>query len=362
MLIVDGHLDLAMNALKENRDLLVNVWTTRVRESHDTAKGKGKSTVSLEEMRRGRVALCFTTAHAFATTGRFIPHMDFGSPEQAFAVARGQLAYYEALERQGHARIIRSAESLDDHMAEWTRWDTGDNPDPATSPPLGLVVSMECADALLDPAQLEDWWNWGLRLIGPAHSAEGRYAGGTGSASGLTDLGPPLLAEMQRLGIPLDLTHCSDAAFRECLQHYEGPVLASHSNSRVLVPHQRELDDGQIQDILDRNGVIGVTLGNWQLQYEWKCLGDNRHLRVMLERAVDHIDHICQMAGDHLHVAIGSDLDGGVGTDEFPADLDTIADLQRFIELLDGRGYSTEATEAILNGNWLRFLRDAWAD
>ena len=166
---------------------------------------------------------------------------------------------------------------------------------------------------------------------------------------------------MQRLGIPLDLTHCSDAAFWECLQHYEGPVLASHSNSRVLVPHQRELDDGQIQAILDRDGVIGVTLGNWQLQYEWKCLGDNRHLRVMLERAVDHIDHICQMAGDHLHVAIGSDLDGGVGTDEFPADLDTIADLQRFIELLDGRGYSTEATEAILNGNWLRFLRAAWA-
>ena len=165
MLIVDGHLDLALNAIKENRDLLVNVWTTRVRESHETAKGKGKSTVSLDEMRSGRVALCFTTAHAFATTGRFIPHMDFGSPEQAFAVARGQLAYYEALERQGHARIIRSTESLDDHMAEWTRWDTGDNPDPATSPPLGLVVSMECADALLDPAQLEDWWNWGLRLI-----------------------------------------------------------------------------------------------------------------------------------------------------------------------------------------------------
>ena len=360
MLIVDGHLDLALNAIKENRDLLVNVWTTRVRESHETAKGKGKSTVSLDEMRSGRVALCFTTAHAFATTGRFIPHMDFGSPEQAFAVARGQLAYYEALEPQGHARIIRCLEDLDGHMDEWTQWDAGDTPDPATSPPLGLVVNMECADAVLDPGQLEDWWNWGLRLIGPAHSAEGRYAGGTGSASGLTALGPPLLAEMQRLGIPLDLTHCSDASFWECLQHYEGPVLASHCNSRTLVPHQRELDDAQIQAILDRNGVIGVTLGNWQLQYEWKCLGDNRHLRVMLDRAVDHIDYICQMAGDHRHVAIGSDLDGGVGTDEFPADLDTIADLQRFTEILDKRGYSAEATAAILNGNWLRFLRDAW--
>jgi len=95
MLIVDGHLDLALNALREDRDLLVDVWTTRVRESHDTGKGKGKSTVALPEMRQGRVALCFTTAHAFCTTGRFIPHMDFGSPEQAFAVARGQLAYYD---------------------------------------------------------------------------------------------------------------------------------------------------------------------------------------------------------------------------------------------------------------------------
>ena len=127
---------------------------------------------------------------------------------------------------------------------------------------------MECADALLDPAQLEDWWNWGLRLIGPAHSAEGRYAGGTGSASGLTDLGPPLLAEMQRLGIPLDLTHCSDAAFWECLQHYEGPVLASHSNSRSLVPHQRELDDAQIQAILDRHtDAWGIKVSNVEIKH-----------------------------------------------------------------------------------------------
>ncbi len=366
MLIVDGHLDLAMNAIKENRDLLVNVWTTRMQESHDTGKGKGKSTVSLEEMRRGRVALCFTTAHAFATTGRLIPHMDFGSPEQAFAVARGQLAYYEALERQGHARIIRSLESLDTHMAEWIAWDEAQEPgadvDIESSPPLGLVVNMECADAVLDPGQLEDWWNWGLRLVGPAHSGEGRYAGGTGSASGLTEQGPALLTEMQRLGIPLDVTHCSDASFWECLQHYDGPVLASHCNSRVLVPHQRELDDDQLKAVLDRQGVVGVTLGNWQLQFEWKCLGDNRHMKVMLDRAVDHIDHICQLAGNHDQVAIGSDLDGGVGTDEFPADLDTIADLQRFIDILDRRGYSPEATEAILSGNWLRFLRRAWGD
>ena len=360
MLIVDGHLDLALNALHGNRDLLVDVWTTRVRESHDTGKGKGKGTVALPEMRRGRVALCFTTAHAFCTTGRFIPHMDFGSPAQAYAVARGQLAYYEALQRDGHVRIVMSRNQLDEHMAEWFDWDSHEEPDPSTSPPLGLVVNMESADGLMAPDQLEEWWNLGLRLLGPAHSAEGRYAGGTGSATGLTELGPPLLAEMQRLGIPLDLTHTSDAAFWECLEHFNGRVLASHANSRELVPHQRELDDRQLRAILERDGVIGVTLGNWQLQYEWKCLGDNRHLRVTLDRAVDHIDYICQLAGDHHHVAIGSDLDGGVGTDEFPHDLETIDDLQRFNEVLARRGYAEDAIAAILHGNWLRFLREVW--
>ena len=360
MLIVDGHLDLAMNALLGNRDLLVDVWTTRVRESHDTGKGKGKGTVAIPEMRAGRIALCFTTAHAFCTTGRFIPHVDFFSPAQAHATARAQLAYYEALHQQGHVRIVASRKQLDAHIDEWSHWDAQDAPDPVTSPPPGLVISMESADALLTPDHLEEWWNLGLRLVGPAHSGEGRYAGGTGSASGLSPLGQSLLAEMQRLGIPLDLTHTSEAAFWQCLEYYDGPVLASHANSRVLVPHQRELDDRQLQAVLARDGVIGVTLGNWQLQYEWKCLGDNRHLTVTLDRAVDHIDHICQLAGDHTQVAIGSDLDGGVGTDEFPRDLETIEDLQRFNELLSKRGYNDDSIAAIMHGNWLRFLRSVW--
>ena len=362
MLIVDGHLDLALNALQGNRDLLVDVWTTRVRESHDTGKGKGKGTVALPEMRQGRIAVCFTTAHAFCTTGRFIPHMDYASPAQAHAMARAQLAYYEALDRQGHVRILTGRAQLDAHIVEWTEWDADPAADPQDSPPLGLVINMESADALLEPDGLQEWYDLGLRLIGPAHSGEGRYAGGTGSATGLTELGVELLAEMQRLGIPLDLTHTSEAAFWDCLEHYPGRVLASHANSRVLVPHQRELDDRQLRAIIERQGVIGVTLGNWQLQYEWKCLGDNRHLRVPLERAVDHIDHICQLAGNHTQVAIGSDLDGGVGTDEFPADLETIADLQRFNQILSDRGYTTDAIAAILHGNWLRFLREAWGD
>jgi membrane dipeptidase len=167
---------------------------------------------------------------------------------------------------------------------------------------------------------------------------------------------------MERLVIPLDLTHLSDESFWEALDIYGGRVLASHTNSRTLAPHQREFDDAQLRAILDRDGVIGVTRGNWQLLHGWIVGAKNEHLHLTLDRAVDHIDYICQMAGDSKHVAIGSDLDGGVGTDEFPADLDTIADLQRFNERLADRGYKPDAVADILHNNWIEFLRKAWSD
>ena len=360
MIIVDGHLDLALNALQNNRDLTLDSYTTRVLESNSIGKGKGKGTVALPEMQKGRVALCITSLCA-RCTGRAAPHIDFGSPMQAYGVAQGQLGYYRGLEYTGDMRVIEELQDLDDHIEEWQRWDADANADDDFMPPLGLVVSMESADPVLEPAQLEDWWVQGLRLIGPAHFGVGRYCGGTGSNVGLLDAGPELLKEMERLGFILDTTHLSDESFWDCMDFFNGRVIASHTNSRELVPHQREFTDDQLQAVLKRDGVIGVTLGNWQLLHGWIVGGKNEHLSVSLDRAVDHIDYICQMAGDCKHVAIGSDLDGGVGTDEFPHDLDTIADLQRFQDRLDKRGYSQEAIADILHGNWIEMLRRAWS-
>jgi membrane dipeptidase len=359
MLIVDGHLDLALNALQNNRDLLLDAYTMRALESSTVGKGKAKGTVAFPEMRRGRIGLCFTTLCA-RCTGNAAPHIDFGSPAQAYGIAHGQLAYYRGLEREGYVRVITDCNALDGHLEEWQQWEANSNDDSASTPPLGIVVSMESADPVLTPDQLQEWWEAGLRLIGPAHFGLGRYAGGTGCNDGLTELGPDLLREMERLGIPLDLTHLSDESFWQALDHYQGHILASHTNSRTLVPHQREFDDAQLRAILERDGVIGVTLGNWQLLHGWIVGAKNEHLRVTLDRAVDHIDYICQLAGDHKHVAIGSDLDGGVGTDEFPIDLDTIADLQRFEQRLANRGYSGESISDILHGNWIALLRRAW--
>jgi membrane dipeptidase len=218
---------------------------------------------------------------------------------------------------------------------------------------------MEGADPILNPEQLAAWHEAGLRLLGPTHYGPGRYAGGTGTELGLTELGPPLLAEMERLGILLDLTHLSDQAFWQALEHYGGLVLASHNNCRSLVPHQRQFSDAQLKAIFERDGVIGAAFDAWMLQPGW-ITGESSNEKVSLASVVDHIDYVCQLAGNSRHAALGTDLDGGFGREQSPHDLDTIADLQKFTGLLAQRGYSQDDIAAILHDNWLRLLGQAW--
>ncbi|HEV2356821.1 MAG TPA: membrane dipeptidase [bacterium] len=358
MLIADGHLDISMNALQWNRDLLTSVYTIRAQEAFTPGKGRGQGTVAFPEMRRGRLALSFATLIA-RSTGQTKPHIDFPTSVQAYATAKGQLAYYRALERQGHVRIVQTIEQLTPHMEEWTSWDADTSSDQTRpTPPLGFVLSMEGADPILEPAQLSEWWEDGLRLLGLTHYGPGRYAGGTGTEIGLTDLGVALLPEMGRLGMILDLTHCSDEAFWQALSRYGGPVIASHNNCRSLAPHQRQFSDDQIRAIVKRNGVIGVALDCWMIKAGWRHGDDNTG--IGLADVVAHIDHICQIAGSVRHVAIGTDLDGGFGREGSPADLDTIADLQKIPDLLRGKGYSTDNVAAVMHGNWMRLLSGAW--
>ncbi|MCS6938333.1 MAG: membrane dipeptidase [Roseiflexus sp.] len=359
MLIVDAHLDLAWNALQWNRDLLLPAHTIRVLEAATPGKGRGLGAVALPDMRRGRIALCFATLIA-RSTGRPAPHLDYGSPAQAYAVAHGQLAYYRALEQIGAVRVIEDASGLRAHIAAWQSWESSSHGEP---PPLGIVISMEGADPILTPDDLAAWHAAGLRLLGITHYGPGRYAGGTGTEDGLTEIGRRLLSEMERLGIALDLTHCSDLAFTQALERFGGTVLASHHNCRALVPHQRQLTDDQIRAIVARDGVIGVALDAWMIRPGW-VVGDRpnpANPSVTLSHVVDHIDHICQIAGSARHTAIGSDLDGGFGLEQSPADLDTIADLQRLPDLLLARGYSADDVAAIMHGNWIRLLERCWS-
>lgn len=355
MIIIDAHLDLAWNALQWNRDIQHSVYTIRTAESNLAGAGRGQGTVALPEMRKGRIALSFATLLA-RSTGRTVQNLDYSSPYQAYAAAQGQLAYYRALHEAGEIRLVTDLSDLEGHIAAWQTWEQ--NPE-FTRPTLGLVISMESADPILSPDQLPAWKANGVRIIGPAHYGPGRYAGGTSTELGLGFEGKQLLREMDKLGILLDLTHLSDESFWESLDCFGGLVLASHNNCRALVPHQRQFDDKQIRTIISRAGVIGVALDNWMIRPGW-TRGAKENERVTLAHVTDHIDYICQLAGNSHHAAIGSDLDGGFGREQSPADVDTIEDLQHIGEILSKRGYADEDIAAIMHGNWLRLLRTAW--
>jgi membrane dipeptidase len=355
MLIIDAHLDLAWNALQWNRNIQHSVYTIRTGESNLSGAGRGQGTVALPEMRRGRVALCFATLLA-RSTGRTVQNLDYASPYQAYAVAQGQLAYYHALAEAGEIRLITNSKELDQNISAWQAWEGQTD---LAQPRPGLVISMESADPILVPEQLSAWKEAGVRIIGPAHYGPGRYAGGTSTELGLGFEGKQLLREMEKLGILLDLTHFSDEAFWEALDCFGGFILASHNNCRALVPHQRQFDNKQIRAILSREGVIGVAFDNWMIRPGW-TRGAKDNVQVTLANVTEHIDYICQLAGNSQHAGIGSDLDGGFGREQSPSDLDTIEDVQHIAEILSRRGYRDDDIASIMHGNWLGLLRKAW--
>jgi membrane dipeptidase len=167
---------------------------------------------------------------------------------------------------------------------------------------------------------------------------------------------------MENLNIILDATHLCDDSFWEAMDHFRGPVWASHNNCRALVDHNRQFSDDQIKELIRRGAVIGGVLDAWMMVPNWiRRVSDPKQMNCKLEIVIDHMDHICQLAGNALHIGIGSDLDGAYGREQSPYDLETIADLQRIPELLATRGYSEEDILNVAHGNWIRFLRKAWS-
>jgi len=128
------------------------------------------------------------------------------------------------------------------------------------------------------------------------------------------------------------------------------------------VPHNRQFTDEQIARLIERDAIIGMPLDAWMMVPGWvRGTSTPENTGVTLQTMIDHLDHICQIAGNARHVAIGSDLDGGFGTEQTAADLDSIADLARVPSLLKGRGYSGDDIELVAHGNVIRFLRETWS-
>lgn len=356
MFTIDAHLDLSMNALEWNRDLTIPVEEINFRETGLTDKpDRGNAVVSLPELRKGNIGLVVATQIA-RFVARDNPLPGWHSPEQAWAQTQGQLAWYKAMEAKGEMVQITDLPSLENHLQLWM-----EDPAPSSTKPIGYILSLEGADSIVTMDNLHSAWQNGLRAIGPAHYGPGRYAQGTDATGFMGPKGQELLREMEQLNIILDATHLCDDSFWEALDHFSGHVWASHNNCRALVNHNRQYSDEQIKALIARDAVIGGAMDAWMMVPNWqRGVSTPQEMACSLDVLVDHLDHICQLAGNSRHVGIGSDLDGAFGREQCPYDLHTIADLQLLEEKLAKRGYSASDIKDVFHGNWLRFLRKAW--
>jgi len=291
----------------------------------------------------------------FVAPGNKLP--GWHSPEQAWAQTQGQLAWYKSMEAAGEMIMIRDSNELKNHLALWNNETANDKK------PIGYLLSLEGADSIVTIDHLHKAHGYGLRALGPAHYGPGRYANGTDATGHLNADGKKLLKEMEALNIILDATHLCDDAFWDALELFGGHVWASHNNCRALVDHNRQFSDEQIKALIERNAVIGMPLDAWMMVPGWlRGQSTPKQMNCTLEKMIDHLDHICNLAGNTLHVGIGTDLDGAYGKEQSPYDLDTIADLQIVPQLLLKRGYSTGDVENIMHTNWLNFLHRAWQE
>jgi membrane dipeptidase len=362
--IIDMHLDLAWNAVQWDRDLTLPVAEIRRRETEAGLTGRGRktNTVSFPAMREAGVAVAGATILArHDRRGNPLPSWPpsgASTAEAAYALARGHLSYYLALERTGAARILRTRGDLDAHLSAWIERSPAAEP-----PPVGLVLSMEGADPILSPDDLDDWWAAGLRVVGLAHYGASRYSHGTASPGPLTPLGRKLLKRMEARGVILDVTHLSDEAMDEVLdpsgRAFGGTVVASHHNCRAIAPRQRQLRDSDIRAIADRGGVIGLSMDVGMIQPVWPDNPAERRRTATLVDLAAHAAHVRRLTGSARCLGLGSDLDGGFGSEQCPHELDTIADLPKMTLALGGAGFSPEEIRGVLAGNWLALLRRA---
>lgn len=353
MIIIDAHEDIAYNALCYGRDYRRPAWETRRLEAGTAAlQTRGSAVLGLPDALLGRVALvCATLFVAPYDSKDDQPWSAFSykTPHEAYQLAMRQADYYHRLaDEDERVRLVKTAADLDAVLATWADGtELGDHRQ-------GMVLLMENADPILEPKQFEEWYERGVRIVGPAWAAT-RYAGGTGSPGPLTPLGFELLDVMAGFNAILDLSHLAEEAYWQALDRYEGVIIASHSNPRRFRNTDRHLSDEMIRRLAERDGVMGIVMYNRFLSDDW-TKGDPKS-DVPLSVVIDAIDHVCQLTGSAAHVGIGSDFDGGFGVESIPDELDTVSDLLAVGKALRERGYAEADIEAILSGNMLRKLR-----
>lgn len=374
--IIDAHQDIAYNALTFGRDYLRSTAETRRLElGTPVPERTGHTLLGWPEYQRGQIAVIFGTL--FQSPRRYLSAewetQAFKTTDEARSILENQLNFYRRLcdEHADQFRLIYNQKDLWEVLEPWEQSPAhlpthpgpqneaeqeGDPTTPVVTHPVGLVLLMEGAEGIGSVEEMEEWWELGVRMVGPVWAGS-RFCGGSYQPGGFTREGYALMEVMSGLGMALDISHMTEESALEALDRYEGPVIASHANARALIKgaeNERHLTDRTLRRLFERGGMTGVVPFNRFLRADW-ANSDDRGL-VTLHMVADQIDYICQISGDAAHVGLGTDFDGGFGWPAVPLEIDTIADLPRLTPVLQEYGYSQEHIGDIMGKNWRRQL------
>ncbi len=233
---------------------------------------------------------------------------------------------------------------------------------------LAVLMSLEGGHAIEDDLEnLRRFYELGIRNMILTHNSSHNWADSSTDVpinNGLSEFGREVVGEMNRLGIIVDISHVSDETFWDVLEVTGAPIIASHSNSRALADHPRNMTDDMIRAMTANNGVVMINFMNpfidqeqteyWKIASGWHWFLHPRHPEPPLSLVVDHIDRVVQLAGID-HVGLGSDFDG---MPFLPEELKDVGDFPNITVELVRRGYSDEDIRKILGGNVLRVLAD----
>jgi membrane dipeptidase len=217
---------------------------------------------------------------------------------------------------------------------------------------LGIILHGNTSPKFEDSIEvLHVWYRLGLRAMILARAGRNLICDGYLEArteSKLTTFGVRVVKEMNRLGMLIDASHMNDAGFFDLLEVSQQPVICSHSNSRAICPHPRNLSDEQVLALAAHGGVVGLTFPPHfiELDAPREYLGSTP-ASPLFQKWVDHCDHFMQLVGPD-HIGIGSDFDGGGRLLEDASQWPFLA------EALLGRGYAEADIRKILGESLLR--------
>jgi membrane dipeptidase len=335
-MIVDAHLDLSYN-VERGRDV-------RQPAASQPAIGDEIATVGLPDLVSGQVGLIcgviFCLPAASEDGGNAGRERTYRDSEEAHAQARRQIAWYRGREADETLPLVRSKADLPDPTQKVTT--------------TRAILLLEGADPIRHADDVAAFARLGVRAVGLAWQRT-RYAGGTRAPGPLTAEGRAIVPVLDAAGMIHDASHLAEQSFFDLMDLASGPVMASHSNCRAIVPTDRQLSDEMIRRIIERNGVIGINF------YEKFLLppGEFGKRRATLADVVVHIKHICDLAGSSQNVGIGTDMDGGLGREQIPVEIRSSADLPRLGDALAIANFSDADIAGILQGNWMRFFNQA---